>query len=61
MPGLRSLVTAYHSDRRPARVLERAALAVVTPLGPQIGRVAGLEPVTSSDFITERLDAITVA
>ncbi|MBB2774124.1 UNVERIFIED_ORG: isopenicillin N synthase-like dioxygenase [Mycolicibacterium obuense] len=34
--------------------------AVVTPLGPPIGRVAGLEPVTSSDFIKERLDAITV-
>lgn len=34
--------------------------AVVTPLGPPIGRVAGLDPVTSSDFIKERLDAITV-
>lgn len=34
--------------------------AVVTPLGPPIGKVAGLEPVTSSDFIKERLDAITV-
>ncbi|KUI27194.1 oxidoreductase [Mycobacterium sp. IS-1742] len=34
--------------------------AVVTPLGPPIGRVSGLEPVTSSDFIKERLDAITV-
>jgi isopenicillin N synthase-like dioxygenase len=35
--------------------------AVVTPLAPPIGRVAGLEPVTSSAFIKERLDAITVA
>jgi len=34
--------------------------AVVTPLSPPIGRVSGLEPVTSSDFIKERLDAITV-
>jgi isopenicillin N synthase-like dioxygenase len=34
--------------------------AVVTPLGPPIGRVSGLAPVTSSDFIKERLDAITV-
>ncbi len=34
--------------------------AVVTPLEPPIGRVAGLPPVTSSDFIKERLDAITV-
>jgi isopenicillin N synthase-like dioxygenase len=34
--------------------------ARVTPLGPPIGKVAGLEPVTSSDFIKERLDAITV-
>lgn len=34
--------------------------AVVTPLGPPIGREAGLEPVTSADFIKERLDAITV-
>jgi isopenicillin N synthase-like dioxygenase len=34
--------------------------AVVTPLAPPIGRIAGLEPVTSSEFIKERLDAITV-
>jgi isopenicillin N synthase-like dioxygenase len=34
--------------------------AVVTPLAPPIGRVVGLEPVTSSAFIKERLDAITV-
>ncbi|BCI54204.1 oxidoreductase [Mycolicibacterium litorale] len=34
--------------------------AVVTPLGPPIGKVSGLAPVTSSDFIKERLDAITV-
>jgi hypothetical protein len=34
---------------------------VVTPLAPPIGRVSGLEPVTSSAFIKERLDAITVA
>ncbi|WP_193047128.1 isopenicillin N synthase family dioxygenase [Mycolicibacterium baixiangningiae] len=34
--------------------------AVITPLGPPIGRVSGLGPVTSSAFIKERLDAITV-
>jgi isopenicillin N synthase-like dioxygenase len=34
--------------------------AVVTPLAPPIGRVSGLEPVTSSTFIKERLDAITI-
>jgi isopenicillin N synthase-like dioxygenase len=34
--------------------------AVVTPLAPPIGRVSGLEAVTSSAFIKERLDAITV-
>jgi isopenicillin N synthase-like dioxygenase len=34
--------------------------AVVTPLAPPIGRVSGLEPVTSSAFIKERLDAITI-
>jgi isopenicillin N synthase-like dioxygenase len=34
--------------------------AVVTPLAPPIGKVSGLEPVTSSAFIKERLDAITV-
>jgi isopenicillin N synthase-like dioxygenase len=34
--------------------------AVVTPLAPPVGKVAGLEPVTSSAFIKERLDAITV-
>ncbi|MCV7173287.1 isopenicillin N synthase family oxygenase [Mycobacterium manitobense] len=35
--------------------------ARVTPLAPPVGRVAGLTPVTSSDFIKERLDAITVS
>ncbi len=30
------------------------------PLQPPVGRVAGLSPVTSSAFIKERLDAITV-
>lgn len=34
--------------------------ALVTPLEPPVGRVAGLTPVTSSAFIKERLDAITV-
>jgi len=34
--------------------------AVVSPLAPPVGRVGGLAPVTSSDFIKERLDAITV-
>jgi isopenicillin N synthase-like dioxygenase len=34
--------------------------ALVRPLAPPVGRVAGLEPVTSSVFIKERLDAITV-
>ena len=34
--------------------------ALVTPLEPPVGKVAGLEPVTSSDFIKERLDAITI-
>jgi isopenicillin N synthase-like dioxygenase len=34
--------------------------AVVAPLAPPIGRVAGLEPVTSAEFIKERLDAITI-
>jgi isopenicillin N synthase-like dioxygenase len=34
--------------------------ALVTPLEPPIGRASGLEPVTSSAFIKERLDAITV-
>ena len=34
--------------------------AVITPLAPPVGRVAGLAPVTSADFIKERLDAITV-
>jgi isopenicillin N synthase-like dioxygenase len=34
--------------------------ALVTPLEPPVGRVSGLEPVTSSGFIKERLDAITV-
>jgi isopenicillin N synthase-like dioxygenase len=35
--------------------------ARVTPLAPPVGRVAGLAPVTCSDFIKERLDAITVS
>ncbi|MDO3635082.1 isopenicillin N synthase family dioxygenase [Mycolicibacterium arseniciresistens] len=35
--------------------------ARVTPLAPPVGRVAGLTPVTCSDFIKERLDAITVS
>lgn len=35
--------------------------AVVTPLDPPIGRVSGLAPVTTSEFIKERLDAITVS
>ena len=34
--------------------------AVVTPLEPPLCKVSGLEPVTSSAFIKERLDAITV-
>ncbi len=34
--------------------------AVVTPLQPPAGRVAGLGPVTCAEFIKERLDAITV-
>ncbi|MET0475271.1 MAG: 2-oxoglutarate and iron-dependent oxygenase domain-containing protein [Mycobacterium sp.] len=34
--------------------------ALVTPLAPPIAKVSGLEPVTSSAFIKERLDAITV-
>jgi isopenicillin N synthase-like dioxygenase len=34
--------------------------ALVTPLEPPVGRVSGLEPVTTSAFIKERLDAITV-
>jgi isopenicillin N synthase-like dioxygenase len=34
--------------------------ALVTPLAPPVGKVAGLGPVTSSDFIKERLDAITI-
>lgn len=34
--------------------------ALVTPLAPPIGKVSGLEPVTSSAFIKERLDAITI-
>lgn len=35
--------------------------ARVVPLAPPVGRVAGLAPVTCSDFIKERLDAITVS
>ena len=34
--------------------------ALVTPLEPPVGRVSGLDPVTTSSFIKERLDAITV-
>jgi isopenicillin N synthase-like dioxygenase len=34
--------------------------ALVTPLEPPIGTVSGLPPVTSSAFIKERLDAITI-
>ncbi len=34
--------------------------ALVTPLEPPVGKVGGLEPVTSSAFIKERLDAITI-
>lgn len=34
--------------------------ALVVPLDPPIGRVEGLEPVTSSAFIKQRLDAITI-
>lgn len=34
--------------------------ALVTPLDPPIGRISGLAPVTTSDFIKQRLDAITV-
>ena len=34
--------------------------ALITPLEPPVGRVSDLEPVTSSGFIKERLDAITV-
>ncbi len=34
--------------------------AVVTPLEPPVGKVSGLGPVTTSVFIKERLDAITV-
>ncbi len=34
--------------------------ALITPLGPPIGTVSGLAPVVSSEFIKERLDAITV-
>jgi isopenicillin N synthase-like dioxygenase len=34
--------------------------ALVAPLEPPIGQVSGLAPVTSSDFIKERLDAISI-
>ncbi|WP_069161849.1 isopenicillin N synthase family dioxygenase [Nocardia altamirensis] len=34
--------------------------AVVTPLPPPIGRVAGLPPVVSAEFLRTRLDAITI-
>lgn len=34
--------------------------SLVRPLDPPVGRVAGLEPVTTAAFIKERLDAITV-
>jgi isopenicillin N synthase-like dioxygenase len=33
----------------------------VTPIAPPIGRVAGLDPVVSGDFIKERLDAISMS
>ena len=34
--------------------------ALVVPLEPPIGQISGLKPVTSSDFIKERLDAISI-
>ena len=34
--------------------------AVVTPLEPPVGKVAGRPPVVGGEFIRERLDAITV-
>jgi isopenicillin N synthase-like dioxygenase len=34
--------------------------ALVAPLEPPIGQLSGLKPVTSSDFIKERLDAISI-
>lgn len=34
--------------------------AIITPLEPPIGKVRGLTPVTSSEFIKHRVDAITV-
>jgi isopenicillin N synthase-like dioxygenase len=34
--------------------------ALVAPLEPPIGQISGLKPVTSSDFIKERLDAISI-
>lgn len=34
--------------------------AVVTPLEPPIGRVRGLQPVVSAEFLRTRLDAITI-
>lgn len=34
--------------------------AVVTPLGPPIGRIAGQPPVVSAEFLRTRLDAITI-
>ena len=45
-----SLVYFYEADHD----------TVVTPLEPPLGRVGGLEPVVSGEFIKERLDAITV-
>ncbi|WP_221629334.1 2OG-Fe(II) oxygenase family protein [Humibacillus xanthopallidus] len=45
-----SLVYFYEADHD----------TVVTPLEPPVGRVGGLEPVVSGEFIKERLDAITV-
>ena len=35
-------------------------MRVVTPLEPPVGRSPGWLPVTTSAFIKERLDAITV-
>ncbi|MFC9438535.1 isopenicillin N synthase family dioxygenase [Nocardia sp. NPDC057030] len=34
--------------------------AVVTPLDPPVGRIPGLPPVVSADFLRTRLDAITI-
>ena len=45
-----SLVYFYEADHD----------TVVEPLQPPMGRIFGLEPVVSGEFIKERLDAITV-